>query len=67
MSDIHMILKLNKEIDDFIKNQSEVLRSFERERPLYMDKDVEKLFKTLRENIGILKEQKDIILGLEEK
>ena len=64
-SDVQMILKLNKEIEDFIKSQEEVLKSFERDNLSKMDRTNQRLFRTLRENLEILKKEKDIILGLE--
>ena len=66
MSDIHIILKLNKQIEDFIKCQEAVLESFEIDKPREIDKSLQTLFNTLRINLKILKDGKDIILGLKE-
>ena len=66
MSDIHIILKLNKEIEDFIECQEAVLESFETNKPYEIDKSIQTLFNTLRTNLNTLKNEKDIILGLKE-
>ena len=66
MSDIRMILKLNKEIEDFIGHQETVLESFETDKPQEIDKSIQTLFNTLRTNLNTLKNEKDIILGLKE-
>lgn len=66
MSDIHIILKLNKEIEDFIECQEAVLESFETDKPYKIDKSIQTLFNTLRTNLNTLKNEKDIILGLKE-
>lgn len=66
MSDIHIILKLNKKIEDFIECQEAVLESFETDKPYEIDKSIQTLFNTLRTNLNTLKNEKDIILGLKE-
>lgn len=66
MNEVQMFFKLNKEIEDFIKNQKEVLRTYERDNPTKIDITTQILFRTLRTNLEILEKEKDIILGLKE-
>ena len=46
-----MSAKLYREIIEFLKNQGQVISSFEIERKELINKDVEKFIQTLRENL----------------
>lgn len=67
MNEIQMIFKLNKKIENFIKNQKEVLRTYEIDNPTKIDITTKILFGSLRTNLEILEKEKDIILGLKEE
>lgn len=63
-----MSAKLYREIIKFLKNQREVLKSFEKERNYIMinNSDVRKLFETLNYNLNLLEENIDNCLDKEE-
>ncbi len=63
-SDITYIIKLNKEIENFVNNQKEVIRSFKRDNKIRQC-DV-KFISTLFHNLDTLIYKKDVILDLRE-
>lgn len=65
MGEIATIINFDRYIDKFIKNQTEVLKSYEREVGLNLAE--ERLFQTLRENLDILRYKTDKILGVSEE
>lgn len=65
MGEIATIINFDRYIDKFIKNQTKVLKSYEREIGLNLAE--ERLFQTLRENLDILRYKTDEILGVSEE
>lgn len=65
MNSVQTIVKLNKEIEEFITNQREVLRSYERDRRT-LDPMSKQLVETLYYNLKKFENEKDLILGLRE-
>lgn len=63
-----MSAKLYREIIKFLKNQREVLKTFEKERNYIMinNSDVRKLFGSLNYNLNLLEENIDDCLDKEE-
>jgi hypothetical protein len=59
--------KLYREIIEFLKNQGQVIRSFEIERKDLINKDVEKFIQTLRQNLCLLEEKTDKIIDGSDK
>lgn len=57
-----MSAKLYREIIEFLKNQEQVIRSFEIEREELINKDTERFIQTLRENLSLLEEKTNEIL-----
>lgn len=57
-----MSAKLYREIIEFLKNQKQVIRSFEIERKELINKDTERFIQTLRANLSLLEEQTNEIL-----
>lgn len=57
-----MSAKLYREIIEFLKNQGQVIRSFEVERKELINKDIERFIQTLRENLCLLEEKTDKII-----
>lgn len=62
-----MSVKLYREIIEFLKNQEQVIRSFEIERKDLINKDVARLIQTLRENLCILEENTNKIIDRSDK
>lgn len=62
-----MSTKLYREIIEFVKNQGQVIRSFEIERKDLINKDIEKFIQTLRENLCLLEENTDKIIDGSDK
>jgi len=57
-----MSAKLYREIMEFLKNQEQVIRSFEIERKELINKDTGRFIQTLRENLGVLEDETNKIL-----
>lgn len=57
-----MSTKLYREIIEFLKNQGQVIRSFESEREELLHKDTRKFIQTLRENLCLLEENTNKII-----
>ena len=62
-----MSAKLYREIMKFLKNQREVLKSFEIERESQMNSDIKKLFESLRYNLSMLESNTNDILDKVDK
>ena len=54
--------KLYRLIIEFLKNQEQVIVSFEKEREELLHKDTKKFIQTLRENLCILEEKTNKII-----
>lgn len=57
-----MSAKLYRSIIEFLKNQEQVIVSFEKEREELLHKDTKKFIQTLRENLCILEEKTNKII-----
>ena len=62
-----MNARLYREIIEFLKNQGQVIRSFEIERKDLINKDVQRFIQTLRENLCLLEENIDKIIDGSDK
>jgi len=62
-----MNAKLYREIIEFLKNQGQVIRSFEIERKDLINKDIERFIQTLRENLCLLEENTNKIIDGSDK
>lgn len=62
-----MSTKLYREIIEFLKNQGQVIRSFEIEKKDLINKDIERFIQTLRENLCLLEEKTDNIIDESDK